>query len=89
MPLYGGKHVQLTLQSKFNDVQRPLFKQGLVTQGLLGTHMHENDGGFDVVDMQIPFCDEQGSGIQGSVEVVVVVVVVDVVVGAVVVIVTS
>ena len=63
-----------------------MFWQVLFTQAILGTHMHWNDGGFDVVDMQIPFWDEQGSGIQGSddevvVDVVVltVVVVVDVV----------
>ena len=28
--------------------------------------MHWNDGGFDVVDVHIPFCEVQGSGIHGS-----------------------
>ena len=56
--------MQITLQSKFNDVQRPLFLHGLVTQGLLETHMHEYEGGFDVV-WQIPFCG-QGFDKHGS-----------------------
>ena len=35
----------------------PLLKHGLVAQGLLGTHMHEYEGGFDVV-WHIPFCGQ-------------------------------
>ena len=55
--------MQLKLQSEFN-VQRPLLKHGLVAQGLLGTHMHEYEGGFDVA-WQIPFCG-QGFDKHGS-----------------------
>ena len=54
-------------------MQRPLFKQELATHVLPVTHRHEYDGGFDEVDVQIPFCCEQGFDKHGPINVAVVV----------------